>query len=166
MEIQDMVSQVESSDIYLKWKKNNSDSYLCHALNIVDGHTFGNWQFGYFNKARHHITVFELSDPISISPESEVFQEEKTLVKPLEMEKVKIDINQAIERGNQLRDSHYSHIVLTKTVLILQNIEHGLVWNITFVGKAFEIINVKISAADNAILSHNLKPLFESRGAK
>ena len=161
MDIKEIIAKLESSDEFVRWKKQNPKSYLTHVLNIVDGHCFGEWQIGYYNKKRDKITVFEVGDPIIVDPESEVFKEEKALVKALDKEKIKVDVNQALELANKIMKSKYPQIQPLKSVIIIQNIELGQVWNLTFVSNSFDVLNIKISSEDGKVLSHDLKPIFQ-----
>ena len=166
MEIKPIIEKLEASDEYVRWKKHNKETYLTHALNIMDGQSFGDWQLGYFNKKSNKITVFELGDRISISPESEVFKKEETAVKPLDKKKIKVDLKKVLDTANTLVQKKYPQILAQKIVIILQNLELGQVWNLTYISKSFEVLNIKISSEKGNVLSHDLKPLFEFRSTK
>ncbi len=166
MDTKQIIKKLESSDEFVRWKKSNQNTYLTHALNMLDEHCFSGWQLGYYNKSSNKITVFEMGDRINICPEQEVFKEESTLVKPLDIKKVKVELNQALESANKLIKDKYSKISFNKAVIILQNIEIGQVWNLTFIGKSFDVLNIKISSESGKVLSHDLKPLFELDGTK
>lgn len=166
MEIKQIIESLETSNQFVEWKKKNPEAYLSHALNIIDNHTFTEWQLGYFQPKTQKITVFEIGETITISPESDVFKKEETTVKPLNIASVKIDITQVLETANNLKQSKYPQILTQKIIIILQNIDLGQLWNITFVSKTFEVLNMKISAENGKVLSHELKPLFEFKSTK
>lgn len=162
-DIKQMKLTLEQSTEFQEWKKEHADSYLTHAFNVVEKGVFEKWQLGYYSKASGKITVFEIGEAITISPESEVFQEEKALVRPLNLENVKFSMGEAIEKAEELRKENYKQIFPDKIIIILQNIEQGQLWNLTIVGKTFDILNIKISSENGEVLQHDLKPLFEFR---
>lgn len=157
---------LEQSKEFQEWKSNNPSGYFTHAFNVINKHVFDNWQLGYYSKETSKITVFEIAETITISPESEVFQEEKALVRPLNLENIKFELGQAIEKAEELRAESYKQIFPEKTIIILQNIELGQLWNLTIIGKTFDILNIKISSENGEVLHCDLKPLFDFRKTK
>lgn len=157
---------LEQSKEFQEWRTQHPDGYLTHAFNVINNHVFDKWQLGYYSKQTSKITVFEVGESITISPESEVFQEEKALVRPLNLENIKFELGQAVEKAEELRAESYKQILPEKTIIILQNIELGQLWNLTIVGKTFDILNIKISSENGEVLHCDLKPLFDFRKTK
>jgi hypothetical protein len=94
-------------------------------------------------------------------PESEVFKEADALVRPLKMETIKIDAQDAVDIAAKLNREVYPQILPRRQIIILQNLEKGQLWNITLVGSSLDVLNVKISAEDGSLIVHGLSRLFD-----
>jgi hypothetical protein len=166
MGAKEIVENLEQSKEFSKWRKANKEAYLAHVFTMKEKDRFDSWQVGYYNKAKERITVFEIGESIEILPESEVFKREETAVRPLDISIVKIDLSDALERALKLTVESYPQIRSDKQILILQNIEQGQLWNITFVSPSMDVLNVKVDAASGEVVSHNLNRLFEFKNFK
>ena len=94
------------------------------------------------------------------SPESEVFKKEKTVVKRLDIKKVKKDFEDAVSIANKFQREKYSTEIPIKKIVVLQNIDFGQIWNITFISKTFNTLNMKIDAGSGKVKKHELVSLF------
>jgi hypothetical protein len=75
-------------------------------------------------------------------------------------------MEQAMETASKLNTESYPQIKSSKQIIILQNLEQGQLWNLTFVSSSMDVLNIKIDAASGEVLSHNLNRLFEFRNFK
>ncbi len=161
MKVTDAIERIEASKEYSKWAKQNPTSFLAHAFTMREKEGFEAWQIGYYSPERNMVTVFELDEQIQMMPESEVFKKDETAVKALDREKIILDAEQALETAAGLTKEEYPHIRSDKQILVLQNIEAGQVWNITFISPSMDVLNIKISSDEGKIVSHGLSRLFE-----
>jgi hypothetical protein len=161
--INEIISGLEKRTEFVSWKKNNPGAFLTHAFIVKDKEIFSKWQIGYYNPERAKITVFELGDPMVISPESEVFKDESTMVRALVKESIKIDYESALVTAFKVNKEFFPQIISNKQIMILQNLEMGIVWNITLISQSLEVLNIKIDASNGNVLYKNLSRLFEFR---
>ena len=164
MEILELISSLEKSPAFKKWQQSNKKSFLMYCFNIVEDHVFRQWNIGYYSKKK--IKVFVQTDKgFELSEECDPTQTGQP-IKPLKMERVKVNTMQALEKAFKLIKEEYPKVDSPKTIIILQNIKIGQIWNLTFIGRAFDILNIKIDAETGKILEHSSKPFIKfSSGA-
>ena len=157
--VKEKLSIMEDSDRFKDWRKKNPDSYLTHAFCMHDGTSIDEWQFGYYNKSRDKIATFVLDDDVSLMPESDVLKKDDLLNK-LDIENVKVDVTKALEISKKCQEEKYKGQIPLKTIILLQHLNEGLVWNITYLTVAFKTLNIKVSAIDGKIADSSLKSLI------
>lgn len=146
----DSYKKLLSSNIFKNWKNKNKDSYLCSCFNILENED-RNWQFDFYNK-NNTITSFIMNNTIEIDKDQEIFQKEKTELKELNLEKVKLKLNEALKLiKTKYKDNFF------KTIAILQ----PYVWNITQISSEFKILNVKIDAITKKIISEKYESVLK-----
>ncbi len=168
MELKDAVDKVESSPAFKEWWTDNKKTHFSYAFCTVENDKINQWLIGYFNKDSDKMTSFgvgdEDSNQITICPEEEIFKKEGIEVKKIELSKVNLNLEGALKKTEEFRQKKYPKEEPTKKIIILQNLEnHGNVWNITFVTKTFNVLNIKISTEDGKVVSHSLSSIFSFR---
>jgi len=153
LNFKDVLKLLENSDEFKKYRKDNPNDYLSYAL-FVDNL----WKVGYCNK-ENKITSFNIDKRITIEPDEEVLQKEKKKIKPIELEDLKIEINEAIKIADDLQKKKFSKELIKKMIVILQVIDK-LVWNITFLTQSFNTLNIKIDGKTGKVVEKKLSPLF------
>ena len=83
-------------------------------------------------------------------------------IKELDAEKVRLEFDEALEKAKEFQKKEYRNEQILKEIFILQHIERGQVYNITFLLSSFKTLNIKIDAASGEIVSHQ-KEEFISR---
>lgn len=159
MEYTEALEKLKISDTFKEWKKSNAKSYLTHAFTMVDPGVKEEWQIGYYNPDEDSITTFAIADTITKNPESEAFKEEKK-ISGLDTEKVSVTFRQAMDSAEKIQKEKYSAHTAFKKIVILQNLDVGQVWNITYVTNTFKTLNIKIDAATGALVKDELVDLF------
>ena len=134
-----------SSKEYKEYKKNNPDSYLTSCFIIIDK---TNWQFDFYNK-NNTITSFIINNKIEITKNQKIFQKEKTKLKELDLNKIKITLKEALKLI-KTKDN------FVKTIVILQ----PYLWNITLITSTFKVLNVKIDAIKKEIISEQYESIL------
>lgn len=151
MELKTAIEKLEQSELFSEFKKENPDYYLAHAFTIVDKVQM-DWQIGYYGKKKDNVFVFEVGAEVSKHPQSEVFKKPGTIVKELKLDDVRISLEQAVNITDELVKEKYSFETITKTIVIIQNLEKEI-YNLTLVTATFHIINVKIDTITGEIIS-------------
>ena len=161
MNIKEIIQKVESSDEFKKWKTQNEDFFLIHAFSMFEKISDIEWQLGYYNKDKDKIVVFFLSESIKMSQESDVLKTNKEITE-LNLNDIKIHWEDAYDECKKISREKYSSELPFKYMLLLQNIDSNLVWNITIVMKSFKTLNIQINSATREIIKDNLAPLFDA----
>jgi len=146
--------QLKESQIFQDWQKDNLDNYLVHFYIQVDN-SFkytADWEIGFYNPDHDKITIFIIGSNISIKPEEEAFKKEGKVEK-LDLEKIKIDFDEAVDEFKKIKEEKYSPEVMLNGFIILQNFQDKLMWNISYALKSMNILNVKINAENKELIS-------------
>jgi len=159
MQLKKTIEKLEKSRTFMDWKKNNQDCYLSHVF-VMPGDSKDEWQVGYYNKDRDKITSFMIGKNIQASHESDIFKKDRKIVERVDIEKVNIDFDDAVSIANDFQREKYSKETPIKKIIILQKLEIGQVWNITYVSNTFNTLNIKIDAKTGKIKQHELTSLF------
>jgi hypothetical protein len=152
---------LENSEEFKEWKKQNKNTFLSYGFLMLRENQADNWKIGYYHKQGNKITSFIVNKNIEIEPESEVFKKETTKVNKIDLEKLKIEVDKALETAKSFQKEKYSADNPNKTIIILQKIKIGQVWNITLLTSSLKVINIKISTENNKILEHKASSMFE-----
>ena len=159
--VKDYIKLLEEDKSFRDWKDSNPDSYLCHCFKMIDEANENEWQIGFYNP-NDTITSFLVSeDSVQQMEESEVFKKPDAQVKELDLDKVKIDEKQAIGAAKEFAQKQYPKEVITKQILILQNLEIGQVYNITLVTMAMNTLNIKVDSVTRDIVDNKLTSLMD-----
>jgi len=156
------VKKLEDSKEFKDFKKQNKEAYLAHVFYMLDEANQDIVQIGYYNKSKDRITTFVVEgDNITKNPEAEVFKEQEIMMKPIDLSKVKINVNEAVDIAEKLQKDKYKQEIPVKKIAILQHLPLGQVWNITFVTQTFKTLNIKIDSGTKKIVSEKLLSIIE-----
>ena len=161
MELKDKLSKLEQSKIFVDWKKDNVDSYLAHIFRMLDDANKDMWQFGYYNKDDTITTFIMDGEKVNEVPEQEIFKKDKHKLEALDIDNIKIGFDEATEKANQLQQEKYKQHPIMKTIVILQKLPEGQVFNVTFVTKTFNTLNVRMDSSSGAVVKEKLTSLME-----
>jgi len=165
MDIKLALKKLEDNKDFKKWQHKNKGTYFSYSFKIPQEMKEDEWQFGFYNSKSDKITTFVIEgDNVHIRPEEDVFKREETKINEVELEKVKLSFDGAIQKANEFQQKNFPKDRSIKTISILQNLpELGNIWNITYVTEAFNTLNLKIDALNGKILEHNLTSIFSFR---
>ena len=157
MDIITTLKELESGKEFKEWQKSHKEHYLVHAFKLLDEPNKNIWQIGYYDKSSDTITTFvvESGKDTKIIPDLEVFKEEKHPIKELDVKKVKVNPQQALDTAATFLKKEFPAESPIKTILILQSIEQGHVYNISFITRSMSTINIKISSEDGSVVEHH-----------
>ena len=165
MKIKELIKKLEGCAEFKDYKKERPDSFLAHIFKMFDEANQEDFQVGYYNKD-DTITTFVVSgEDIQRASSEEIFKRPDAKVEKLDTAKVKIEIPEVIKKADEIQKKEFKDQIPMKKILILQKLDLGLVYNITFVTKSFNVLNFKISAANGKVLQKLLKPIMEFKAS-
>jgi len=148
VDVKELIDSVVNSDTFKNWDKD--DNYLVNCFFVS-----GIWTVGFYSKKSGKITSFVVGDSVEIQGEEEVFQDEKSDLDELEVDNVKIPLEDVIEKVNEIKNKKAEAESVTSRIIILHQKENPI-WNITYTTSGFNILNVKIDACTGEILKESL----------
>lgn len=154
---------LERSKEFKEWRKGNPKAYLSYGFLVIEEQN-DNWKIGYYHKGEDKITSFDVGKgKIAIEPESEVFKRKETKVEGLDLKKIKYDLADAVTIANNLQKEEFATENPQKIIAILQKLDVGQVWNITFLTQNFNTLNFKIKSETGRVLEKKMSNLMEFR---
>jgi len=162
----DALKILEASKEFNSWKGKNPDAYLSYAFFIV-GDEDADWKIGYYHKENDRITSFNVGKAITIDPDEEVLKKENvSKVRKLEIDHIKMELSDAVTIASGLQQEEFSTESPRKIIAILQKIDVGQVWNITFLTQSYNTLNFKIKSENGEVVEKKLSPLFQFEQGK
>jgi len=152
------LNRLEHSKIYKEWKKDKTNCFLTYGFVMLSDEIKEEWQIGYYNPETDKIVTFTLSDEIIQNPEAEMFK--KDAPKILDVKKIKIEYVVALEKANVIQKEKYGAHKPQKTMIIIQNLDVGQIWNITFITNTFKTINIRIDSESGVVIKDEMVELF------
>jgi hypothetical protein len=158
LSIHEAYDLLEKDPHFIEWRKGNQDSYLCHFLAMVDEDA---WHVGFYNPD-DTIATFSIS-PTALSQEKsdEIFKKPDAKVRELNMAEVDLTATKALEVAKKFSEEKYPQDPISKHLIILQALEVGTIYNITFITLAMSTINIKVDAATAEIKEHKKNSLAD-----
>ena len=162
MKVKDIIKKLEES---FKFKKDhNKKSYLAHLFKMVDDLNKDDWQIGYYNDNNTITNYVNEDDKINVIHAQEIFQKTQKKIKKLDMSKVKIDIDKVLDIAKEFQQKKFSTDPPLKIMVILQNIANNTIYNVTYITRSFNTLNIKIDATNSKIISHELTNMLQFQG--
>ena len=159
-EFKAVLKELYDSKEYRQWAEENKKAYLTHGFIMISDDVREEWQIGFYNPEHKKITTFTVNDKIYENPEADVFSDKKTVLK-LDSKKVKVNTEKALETAEKVHKKKYSAYTTMKKIVIVQNLEIGHVWNITYITGSFKTLNFKIDSSTGKVLSDSLIDIFK-----
>ncbi|PLW79415.1 hypothetical protein C0585_07980 [Candidatus Woesearchaeota archaeon] len=158
MKILDVLEQLEESQLFKDWKKENNQDYLANIFKFIQNEETP-WQIGYYNKETDLITTFNVGDDITKNDASEVFKKEDS-IDMLKTDDVKIDYDQALLAATNFQKENYPSDMPMKIIVLLQN-KGTTMYNITFITQTMKTLNMHVSTLDGSILESKVTSLMD-----
>jgi len=162
MELKTILNKLKSNEDFKSWKKDNTNTFFSYAFNILKEENFDGWQIGFYNKDNDKITTFLVKkDKIEINTGEDIFKKSDMKVNKINMEKLKLPFEKILEKTETFKGKNYPKEIEEKIIVILQNLNpFGDIWNITYITKAFNTLNIKVNPENGKILQHKLSSIF------
>ena len=161
MHFKTALKKLKNSSEFKKWVSKNKKSYLTYAFTMIEKSEKSEWQIGYYDKKLDKVTSFTINNNIEINPEQDIFKKPGTAVKKINLKDVKFSLDDVLKKANDLKEKKYPKEFVTKTIAILQSIELGQLWNITFITSSLNTINIKINSKNGKLIKHELISLLQ-----
>ena len=158
MNLEEAVKILNNSPKYNEWHNTHKSSFMTYGFIMIDPHVKQEWQLGFYNPEHDTISTFTIGKKISLNPEAEIFKNNK--VNALKLEKIKTKLDKVLEKAEQLQKTKYSVHKPIKKIVIVQNLDIGQVWNITFITATYKTLNIKIDTANGNVVKHDLIEIF------
>ncbi|MBI1969236.1 hypothetical protein HYS48_00960 [Candidatus Woesearchaeota archaeon] len=165
MEVQEILEAVENSHIFQQWKKKYPTAFLSFLFAAIDQQQ-REWQVGFYDEKEDAVTTFQLGEEIILIPPEKVFKAPGSKVLELHLEKVKVDLASCLEKVAILQKLKYPLEIPIKRIAILQHLDMGQVYNVTYITQTFKTLNVKVDAATEEILQDQLISIIQPPGGK
>ena len=165
MDLKTALKSLENNADFKRWHTKNKHTYFSYAFKIPQEMRQDEWQFGFYNSDNDKITTFVVWDnSISIRPEEEVFKKEETKINKIDINKVKLAFDNALQKADEFQSNNFPNNKSVKTIAILQNVPAlGNIWNITYITETFNTLNMKIDASTGKIAEHNFASILSFR---
>jgi hypothetical protein len=154
---QEVFKILNKDQLFQDWKKNHPDAILSHFFCPLSSElkVKENWDLGFYDKEK--MTVFSVIEKgFSIKPEDDVFKKPQTEVESLDVDKIKISIDDAVAKFKEIAKEKFSSEVLGDGFLIVQTLNGKALWNFTFISKTLKFANVKIDVSSGEVISSDL----------
>lgn len=161
MDVKDIIKKLEDSSEFKKWKKDRKTSYLAHIFKMIDEANKDDFQVGFYNQGDTISTFIIGKGKINLVPDSEIFKKPGSKVMGLDLEGIKIGLSDAIAKARKFKEEKYGKEDAVKEFVILQNLDVGQVYNITFVTRSFNTLNIKIDSKSGKVVEHKLMSLMD-----
>ncbi len=165
MEVISVLERLEGNKEFKEWKKKNKQSFLAHVFKMLDDENKDDWQIGYYNKNDTITTFIITPSEIKIAETENIFKRPEAKIKKLEKEKIKVDITQALQTAEKIQSTQYKQEIPYKIITILQKLDIGQIYNITYVTQSFKVLNFKIDSSNGKVLKKTLQSIMEFKAS-
>jgi hypothetical protein len=169
MKIKELLTYVESQKDFTDWKSKNPQAQLVHVFILLDPSVKKQYDIGYYNpktKKMVSFTITEDKGELKIREDEEILKDPEHKILPLSLEDISVELESALETAVKLQKEKYKKDDALKHVLILQRLQIGQVWNITFITKQFNTLNIKIDSKTGKAVDESLQSLFQFGAGK
>lgn len=151
---------LEDSEVFKSWRRVHPEAFLSHGFFMV-AEQDDSWRIGFYHSKDDKITSFSVGKKVCIESSDDVFKKPKTKVVPLDLDKVKLDLAEAVAVATDLQREEFASELPTKIICVLQNLKDSQVWNITFLTQSFNTLNFKIKSENGRVLEKKLQSIVE-----
>ncbi|MBW2989192.1 hypothetical protein KY358_02630 [Candidatus Woesearchaeota archaeon] len=165
MEIIEVLNRLEEDKEFKEWHSRNKESFLAHVFKMLDDANKDDWQAGYYNPDDTITTFIIIPESIKIAETENIFKRPDAKIRKLEKDKIKVDITEALQTAEKTQAKEYSNEVPFKIITILQRLEIGQVYNITYVTQSFKTLNFKVDSSNGKLLEKSLKSIMDFKAS-
>lgn len=158
--INEALEKLEKNQLYSDYIRKNRHAFLAHVFVLLDEANKDIVQIGYYNEDTDKIVTFVVGKgKVSMTPEAEVFKEQKEQIRKLDIKKVGVSLDEALSIADELQKKKYKEEIPVKKIVILQHLPLGQVWNITYVTATFKTLNIKVNSSTGKVVEDKIVSL-------
>lgn len=158
-DVHDLITVIERSRAFKAFTKEFPGYRLAHIFCNVKGEG-PQIDAGYYSEKDDRIVSIG-SDPITVHEPEEVFKDGGT-VTPLELQTVKLGLQEVRDLAAGLRESKYAAHPVLQEICVLQQIDIP-VWNITLVTQTLQMIHLRFDAITGELVTEELRNILDLR---
>lgn len=121
------------------------------------------WQLDFYNKESDRITTYNIGHKIELTDNSEVFKDENMKIEELDLEEIKVNFEDIKEKLKEILEKRHEDAI--KITIILQK-QTFPIWNIIYITKKFNLLNIKINAINSDVIEEKAIPLLSFEKTK
>lgn len=163
MKVNEVISRLRANAKFKAWHAKNKEAKLVHVFILLEPGQQVMYDIGFYDYKKELMTSFvvdEEAKSMETSESKDVFKKEEDMIKPLDEAKLKICFTDACKACRELQQQKYRQHTPLKEVVILQNLACGQVWNITYITKTLQTLNIKIDAETGKVVEEKLHQIF------
>tara|TARA_Y100000310_G_scaffold339573_1_gene432654 strand:- start:345 stop:821 length:477 start_codon:yes stop_codon:yes gene_type:complete len=153
-DLKQQLEELHNSENYKKAKEQNPDLVLVSAFFMGTDLNEVNWELTFYSKEKHKNFLFKEK-----AEEHEVFQKEEHELEELNIESVKMTLEEAWMKTESLAQGHS----LAKAIVVLQVQNGKTIWNITWITNELKFMNVRLDAVTQEVIKHEINSLTDLR---
>lgn len=165
MEVLDILKRLKEESKFKEWKEKNKDSFLAHVFKLLDDANKDDWQIGFYNKDDTITTFIITPDDIKIASTENIFKKPEAKIQKLDEKKIKVDMTKALEMAEKIQTTEYKNETPSKIIAILQKLDIGQIYNITYLTQSFKVLNFKIDSSNGKILKKSLSSIMDFKAS-
>ena len=102
MELKEALGKLEESKEFKAWNKKTQDTFFSYAMKVIEENQEQPWNFGFYRKSTDKIVAFTIDKEIEKQEEEEIFKQEDTEVKPIQIKEA--EMRASASRGGDEMD--------------------------------------------------------------
>lgn len=161
MRFKEILAKVQSSSEFKKWYAEHDSAFFAHIFFTDEKTDVMTYDVGYYVPTEDKIASFEVGEGVCLKDYSEVFKKPGAGINPLVIEKIKISADEALDKAKEEQEKKHPACKPFKRIVILQHLDAGAVWNITYITQTFQTLNIKISAETGKVVEDKIHNIFE-----
>ncbi len=144
------------SEKFKSWKNKHKDAYLCSVFLLKDEQKSSDWEFDYYLPKINKMSTFIVGKDINYSKDQKIFSKSEK-IDAIDLKDVKFSFDDVVK----MVIPNYKNKKFVKEIIIVQNLDSKLLWNISLVTTDFNLINIKIDAINGKIIEENSSSLLQ-----
>ena len=152
-QLKQQLKELQETEQYKVFQKDNPDIFLSSCFFITDKIENQNWELNFYSPLKHKHILFK-----ETVEEQEVFQKEEHKLEELDLDEVKITLEDAWKTTETEVKPHS----LAKAIVVLQ-VQEKVIWNITYITNELKFINLRIDAKTGEVIKKTENSLTDLR---
>ena len=164
---QQIITLLEQNELFQKWFFQHPQAYLSHLFLPINEQIapLSDWELGYFDPTSQKITVFvplENND-FEIKPADDVFKQETSTVETLAINTFNLTLDVLFPLIAEKLKTYFPKEQIGNGFLIIQTLNNITLYNVTFITRSIQFINLKINAQTGVLESHQTIELLDKK---